>query len=314
MRFAFTFAAAALVVGSAAAQDFPSKPVRFVTSEAGGNPDIMARLLGQGLSPVFNQPVVVENKAGGVIAGDTVAKSPPDGHTLLFYGDTLWLLPLMRKQVPYDPHRDFLPVTLAARAVNVLVVHPSLPVKSVQDLITFARARPKQLNYSSAALGTTIHLAAEVFNSMAKTEIVRVGYRGGTSAVSAVATGEVQVMFANVAAQPFIKSGRLRPLGVTSANRSSVFPELPTIAEAGLPGFDVVSSFGIFTPAKTPDAIVTRLNREIVQILQRPATKERLGSVGLDIVASTPADLATMMKNSVERMGKVIREAGIEER
>src|SRR6185295_17075757 len=186
-QFATACLAAALTIaGAAQAQQYPAKTVRIVASEAGGSGDFVSRLIAQGLTATFGQQVIVENRGGGVVAGDLVAKSPPDGYTLLLYGNTLWLLPLMRKQVPYDPQRDFMPITLAGRAVNVLVVHPSLPVKSVKELIALARARPGQLNFSTAAPGTINHLAGELFNSMAKVNIVRVSYRGSPSAVTAV--------------------------------------------------------------------------------------------------------------------------------
>src|SRR5258705_522296 len=225
MKIALKLAATVLTVSGtfspgAVAQDYPTRTVRIVASEAGGGGDFIARLVAQGLTSSFGQQVVVDNRGGGVIAGDVVAKSPADGYTLLLYGNTLWLLPLMRKQVPYDPQRDFVPITLAGRAVNVLVVHPSLPVKSVKDLIALAHARPGQLNFSTAAPGTINHLAGELFNSMAKVNIVRVSYRGSPSAVTAVMSGEVQLMFASAApVRPHIQAGRGRPLGVTTATR-----------------------------------------------------------------------------------------------
>ena len=297
------------------AQDYPTRPVRIVASEAGGGGDFIARLVAQGLSSAFGQQVVVENRGGGVIAGDVVAKSPPDGYTLLLYGNTLWLLPLMRKQVPYDPQRDFVPITLAGRAVNVLVVHPSLPVKSVKELIALARARPGQLNFSTAAPGTINHLAGELFNSMAKVNIVRVSYRGSPSAVTAVMSGEVQLMFASAApVRPHIQAGRVRPLGVTTATRSTTYPDLPTIAESGVPGFEAVSTHGIFAPAKTPDAIIARLHQEIVRVVQRPESRIRFAGIGAEPVGSTPEQLTAEIKAEIARMGKVIREAGIQER
>jgi tripartite-type tricarboxylate transporter receptor subunit TctC len=320
MRVAFNLAncglASLLLFGAiASAQEYPTKPVRIVASEAGGGGDFIARLVAQGLSSAFGQQVVVENRGGGVIAGDLVAKSPPDGYTLLLYGNTLWLLPLMRKHVPYDPHRDFLPITLAGRAVNVLVVHPSLPVKSVKELIALARARPGQLNFSTAAPGTINHLAGELFNSMAKVNIVRVSYRGSPSAVTAVLSGEVQLMFATAApAKPHIQAGRIRPLAVTTANRSAIYPDLPTIAESGLPGFEAISAHGIFAPARTPDSIIARLHLEIIRVLQRPESRDRFAGIGAEPVGSTPEQLTAEIKAEIARMGKVIREAGIQER
>ncbi len=300
---------------TANAQEFPSKTVRIVASEAGGGGDFIARLLAVGLTSAFGQQVIVENRGGGVVAGDVVARSAPDGYTLLLYGNTLWLLPLMRKQVPYDPHRDFVPVTLAGRAGNMLVVHPSLPVKSVKDLVALARARAGELNFSTAAPGTINHLAGELFNSMAKINIVRISYRGSPSALNALVSGEVQLMFATAApARPHIQAGRVRPLGVTSGTRMPAYPEVPTIGEAGLPGFEAVSFHGIFAPARTPDAILSRLHQEIVRILQRPETRERFASIGAEPVGSTRDALTAEIKAEVARMGKVIREAGIQEK
>jgi len=320
MKIGLKLALAVLVVSgafslAAVAQDYPTKLVRIVASEAGGSGDFVARLVAQGLTSAFGQQVVVDNRGGGVVAGDVVAKSPPDGHTLLLYGNTLWLLPLMRKQMPYDPYRDFVPVTMAARAVNVLVVHPSLPVKSVKDLIVLARARPGELNFSSAAPGTMNHLAAELFKSMAKVNIVRVSYRGSPSALTAVMSGEVQLMFAAAApVRPHIQAARVKALAVTTATRSSSYPDLPTVAEAALPGFEAVSAHGIFAPAKTPDAIIARLHQEIVRVLQRPDSRERFAGIGAEPVGSTPEQLTAEIKAEIARMGKVIREAGIQER
>ncbi len=302
-------------VPAVVAQDFPSKTVRIVASEAGGGGDFIARLLAVGLTSAFGQQVIVENRGGGVVAGDVVARAAPDGYTLLLYGNTLWLLPLMRKQVPYDPQRDFVPVTLAGRAGNMLVIHPSLPVKSVKDLVALARARPGQINFSTAAPGTINHLAGELFNSMANVNIVRISYRGSPSALNAVLSGEVQLMFATAApAKPHIQAGRVRALGVTTGTRMAAYPDLPTIAEAGLPGFEAVSFHGIFAPAKTPDGVVSRLQQEMVRILSRPDTRDRFAGIGAEPVGSTREELAAAIKAEVARMGKVIREAGIQER
>jgi tripartite-type tricarboxylate transporter receptor subunit TctC len=297
------------------AQDFPVKPVRILASEAGSNGDFVARTVAQALTTAWGQQVLVDNRGGGVIAGDVVAKSPPDGYTMLLYGNTHWLLPLMRKQVPYDAHRDFAPVTLAARNINVLVVHPSVPVKSVKDLVALARAKPGALNFSTAAPGTMNHLAGELFKSLAKVNIVRISYRGSPSALTAVLTGEVQMMFATVApARPHIQSGKVRALAVTSANRSATFPELPTVAEGGLPGFEAISVHGVFVPAKTPEATVTRLYQDIARALQRPEAKDRIAGIGGEAVGSTPGEFAKVIKEEVARMDNVIKEAGIVEK
>jgi tripartite-type tricarboxylate transporter receptor subunit TctC len=316
-KLAFGIVAAAMLMaaGTGIAQDFPSRTVRIVASEAGGSGDFVARVVAQGLTGTFGQQVVVENRGGGVVAGDVVAKSAPDGHTLLLYGNTLWLLPLMREQIPYDPYRDFAPITMAARAVNVLVVHPSLPVKSVTDLIALARARPGDLNFSSAAPGTMNHLAAELFKSMANINIVRVSYRGSASALTAVMSGEVQMMFAAAApARPHVQSGRVRALAVSTANRSPSYPDLPTVAEAGLPGFEAVSIHGIFVPVKTPESLVARLNQDIVRVLQCPESRKRMEGIGAEPIGSTPSQFAATIQEEVAKMGKIIREAGIQER
>jgi tripartite-type tricarboxylate transporter receptor subunit TctC len=307
---------ALLALGMAAnAQEFPSKSVRIIASQAGSSGDFVARVVAEGLTKALGQQVIVDNRGGGVIAGDLVAKSPADGYTLLLYGNTLWLLPLMRKQIPYDPHRDFVPISRAARGVNILVVHPSLPVKSVQDLVALARARPGELNFSSAAPGTMNHLAAELFKYMAKINIVRISYRGSPSAMNAVMTGETQLMFSPAApALSAIKAGKVRPLAVSTLDRSPRYPELPTMEEAGLKGFEAVSYHGIFAPARTPEAIVARLNQEIVRVLLRPEIQKRLSGIGVEAAGSTQQEFATMIREEVDRMGKVIREAGIQER
>ena len=320
MKTAFHLSAtgltALLAFGTAAdAQDYPSKPVRIIASQAGSSGDFVGRVIAEGLAKALGQQVIVDNRGGGVIAGDLVAKSPADGYTLLLYGNTLWLLPLMRKQVPYDPHRDFVPVSRAARGVNILVVHPSLPVKSVKDLTALARARPGELNFSSAAPGTMNHLAGELFKYMAKINIVRISYRGSPSAMNAVMTGETQLMFSPAApALPAIKAGKVRPLAVSTRDRSPRYPDLPTMEEAGLKGFEAVSYHGFFAPARTPEAIVARLNQEIVRVLLRPEIQNRLGGIGVEAAGSTQQEFATMIREEVDRMGKVIREAGIQER
>lgn len=309
---AITCPCAGLLCAGVAAQDFPNRPLRLVASEAGGGGDFAARLIAQSLAPLLGQPVVVENRGGGVIAGDLVARAPADGHTLLLYGNTFWLLPLMRSSVPYDPVRDFTPVSLAARATNILVALPSLPVKSVADLIALAKASPGTLNYGSAAAGTVNHLAAELFKSMAGVDIVRIAYKGTASILNALMAGEVQMIFATSASvTPQLRAGRLRALAVTSLERSSLFPELPTMAASGLPGFESVSLHGVFAPAKTPTVVVNRLNAAIVQVLSRAEVRDRFLANGVETVAGAPADLAAAMKSEIARMGKVIRAAGI---
>ena len=302
----------AALVCAAEAQEFPNRPLRLVASEAGGGGDFSARLIALHIAPLLGQPVVVENRGGGVIAGDLVARSPADGHTLLLYGNTFWLLPLMRKSMPYDPLTDFAPVTLAARATNVLVVHPSLPVKSVKELIALAKARPGALNYGSAAAGTVNHLSGELFKYMAGVEVVRIAYRGTASVLNALMSGQVQLMFATTASvTPHVRGGRLRPLAVTSLDRSALFPDLPSMSEAGLKGFESVSLHGVFAPAKTPQAAINRLNGIIGQVLAQSEVRERLLTSGVEALSGPPAALAAAMSDEIARMGKVIRAAGI---
>ncbi len=305
-------ALAAPPAATVCAQDYPSRPIRIVTSEIGAGGDFTARLIAQGLTASLGQPAVVDNRAGGVIAGDFVARAAPDGYTLLVYGNTLWLLPLMRRQMPYDTLRDFAPVTLAMRSSNVLVVHPSLPVRSVAELVKFARARPGQLNYGSAAAGTTSHMAAELFKHVAKLDIVRVSFRGATSALNALLSGQVQLQFIGGAtAVSQIRSGRVRVLAVASPEPSPVFPDVPTMAAAGLPGVEAYSLFGVFAPARTPPSVIALLNQEITRTLQRPETKSRLMAVGAEAVGSSPDALAAAMRAEINRIENVIRGAGI---
>jgi tripartite-type tricarboxylate transporter receptor subunit TctC len=294
---------------TAAAQDYPMKSIRIVTSEAGGGNDLASRLIGQGLSAVLGQPVITDNR--GISGYDLVAKASADGYTLLLHGAPFWLAPLLQK-MPYDPVRDFAPITLAIRQPNMIVVHPSLAATSVKELIALAKAKPDELNYGAASLGSSSHLAAELFKSMAGVRITRIGYKSGGAASTALLAGEVQMLFVSVASSaPFVKTGKLRALAVTSAEPSVFAPGYPTVAASGLPGFEAVSMAGVFAPAKTPAAIITRLNREIVRVLHEPGVKDRLFNTGVEVIGNTPAQLAAIMKSEMTRYGKVIKDAGI---
>ncbi len=304
--------AAGLMAVSVCAQTYPSKTIRIVTGPAASGSDIVARLLAPGLSASLGQPVVVENRAG-IIAVESSAKAPPDGHTLLVYGSVVWMEPLLRANAPWDPVRDFAPITLAARSPNILVVHPSLPVKTVKDLIALAKSKPGELRYASAGSGTTAQLAAELFKSMAgKLDIVHVPYKGLTPALIDLMSGRVHLSFAvaaSVVSQT--KSGKMKALAVTSAQPSPLTPGLPTMAEAGLPGYESVLTIGAFAPAKTPPAIITRLNQEMVQILNTAAVKDNLLATVTEVVGSTPEQLLAAGQADMARWSKVIREAGI---
>lgn len=295
-------------------QNYPNRPIRIVASEAGGGADFVARLVGEGISVALGQQVIIENRPSGVIPPETVSKAKPDGYTLLVYGSTVWLLPLMRSNVPYDPVRDFTAITLATSATSLLVVHPSMPIRSVKELIALAKAKPGKLNWSSASAGSATHIAGELFKSMAGINIVRVPYKGTAPMLNDLIAGFVQVSFPNAAiGLPHVKSGRLRALAVTSAKPSPIAPDLPTVAASGLPGYESTAPAGIYAPAKTPEAIINRLNQEIVRALNRPNTKERLLKVGNEVVGSSPEEFAAFIKFDMARMSKLIKDAGIHE-
>jgi tripartite-type tricarboxylate transporter receptor subunit TctC len=301
-----------LLAGASAvsAQDYPNKPIRIVTSEAGGGNDVQARLVAQGLSSALGEQVVVENRPSGVIPGEVVSKAPPNGYTLLLYNNTLWFGSLLQT-TPYDVLRDLAPVTSVARGANVLVINPATPVTSVAELVALAQAKPGELNYGSSGTGATNHLAAELFRSMAGVNIVRINYKGAGPALTALLAGEIQLMFPTAGAvTPHLKSGRVRALAVTSAEPTALFPGVPTVA-ASLPGYESVTIYGIFTPAKTPRAIIDKLNVEIVRFLNRADVKEKFFNAGMETVGGSPEQLAAAVKSEMTRMGKVIKDAGI---
>ena len=301
-----------LVAGLAHGQVYPHKPIRIVTAGLGGGSDIEARLVAQWLAANLGQQVIVDNRPSGVIPGQIVSKAAPDGYTLLYFANSVYLVPLMISNPPYDPLKDFSWVTLAIVSPNVLVVHPSLPVKSVQELIALAKAKPGELNYASASSGTSNHLAAELFKSMAGVNIVRVSYKGAGPALNAVVANEVPLMFPTAGAViPLAKAGRIRALAVTTAQPTALMPGLTTVARAGLPGFESASSTGVYAPAKTPPAIVKRLNQDIVRVLTQADVKEKLFNTGVEVVGSTPEQFAAAVKSEMIRMGKLIKDVGI---
>ncbi len=305
----------ALVFGQAAttgaALPYPSKPVRIITSEAGGGADFVSRLLAQEMAGGLGNPVIVENR-GGIVAPDLVVKAAPDGYTLLGTADNVWLAPLIRK-TSYDAVTDFAPISLVGKAPLVLAVHPSVPVKSVKELISLAKRRPGELNYGTSTIGTPVHLAAELFKPLAGVNVVGVYYKGSAQALTAIISGEVQIMFGTVGTvMPHVKSGRLKPLAVTSAQPSTLAPGLPAVAASGLPGYEVAVTYSVFAPSKTPSAIINRLNQELVRILGRADVTEKfLKAGGIEAAASTPEQLAATVKSEMAKFGKVIKEAGI---
>lgn len=312
MRKLMHAAALALAAAVAHAQNYPDRPVRVVTAEAGGSVDVGARILAVGLTAALGQQVIIDNRASGVIPGEIVARARPDGHTLLVYGGTFWMQPFVRRSVPYDPVRDFSPVTLMVVSPAVLVLHPSLPAKSVTELIALLKARPGELNYAMGSIGSANHLAAELFKSMAGVDMQGIGFRGTGPAVNALISGQVHLMFATASAvMSLMKSGRLRALAVASPQPSALVPELPTVAAAGLPGYESTSATALFAPAKTPATIISRLNRESVRYLQTTEARERFLAVGAETVGSTPDALAAHMKSEIARVGKLMRDVGI---
>ena len=317
-RYIAVLLALGVIAGAMAAsgQDYPRKPIRLVTAEPGGGNDFAARLIVQGIGSSLGQPMIVDNRggAGGIIAADIAAKAQPDGYTLLLYANNIWIIPLLRSNTPFDVIRDFAPITWAAKSPNIMVVHPALPVKSVEDLIAHARARPGELNYGSGGSGSSTHLAVELLKSMAGVNIVRVPFRGNAPALNALFAGEVHLMIATAGTvAPHLKSGRLRALAVTSAQPSPLAPGLPTVAASGLPGYESIQIYGVFAPGRTSSAIVKRLHDEIVRVLGRADVKEKFLAAGVEPVGSTPQQLAATIRSEIARMSKVIKDAGIRE-
>ena len=300
------------------AAPYPTKAIRMISSGVGGTADFVGRMIALGISEPLGQQVVSDNRggAGGIIPGEMLAKAAPDGYTLLFYGSTIWVAPLMRDpdKTPYDALRDFAPITLAASSPTLLVVHPSLPVKDARELVALAKAKPGQLNYATSGTGSASHLAGELFASMAGIKIVRINYKGAAPAFNDVSAGHVQITFGSGAlALPHLNAKRLKALAVTGAQRSELFPQLPTIASSGLPGYNLDATFALFAPAKTPAAIITRLNQETVRFLKTADSKQRLLNAGVELVASSPEQLTAAMKSEISAMGKIIKDAGIRE-
>ncbi|MBL0140917.1 MAG: tripartite tricarboxylate transporter substrate binding protein [Betaproteobacteria bacterium] len=312
-------AAAALVALAApaglAAGAFPAKPIRFVVPYPAGGPlDIVARLLGQKISASIKQPVVVDNVpgAGGNIGANAVARAVPDGHTILMGAvATHAINPTLYPGIPYDAQKDFIAVTQVASTPNVLVVNPAVKALSVAQFITLAKAQPGKLNFGSGSTGSAGHLAGELFKSMAGVDMVHVPYKGAAAAMQDLVGGRIDAMFDNLASSlSQVKGGRVRALAVTTARRSDLAPDLPTIAESGLPGFDISTWFGIFVPAGTPKPAVDRLHAEFVRALAAPDVREKMLALGAEPVGSTPAEFAAYVKTEAARYAKLIRASG----
>ena len=299
---------------AAHAQAYPAKPVRFIVPFApGGGNDVVARLIGGKLSEAWNQQVVVDNRggAGGNIAAEIVARSAPDGYTIFLFNSANAIAPSLYKSVPFDPLRDFEPVILISTSPFALVVHPATPAQSVKELIALAKAKPKGYVYASGGNGSSTHLAAEQFKQMAGIDMVHVPYKGAGPAFIDLLAGQVTLYFASIPpALPHVKSGRVRALGISSERRSPLWPDLPTISEAGLPGYESEASYGLVTPARAPAAVVRKLNTDVAKILSEPEVRSRLAGQGMDIAAGTPQDFARSMKAEIAKWAKVTKASG----
>jgi len=304
------------MVGTAAAQQaYPSKPIRFITPyPPGGGTTLVARLVGQKLSEAWGQSVIVDNRPGGdtIIGTDALAKSPPDGYTILLIPSTHVTIPLLHHNVPFDVFKDFAPVATLASGEQLLVLHPSVPASTLKEFIALAKSKPGQLNYASAGIGVTNHLAGELFNIMAGVKIQHIPYKGGGPALTDTIGGQVQMFINNpITLIPHLKSGKIKPIAISGAKRSPALPQVPTFTEAGLPGFDVRFWYGVLAPAGTPKPIIDKLSAEIKKILAAPDFGDKLVSQGLDPFISTPQQVYTQMKADMANYARVIKTANI---
>jgi len=301
-----------LAAGAAGAQGYPSKPLRFVTTGVGASTDLAARTVAQGLSDNVGWNVVVDNRGSSIVAAEIVARAPIDGYTLLVSTDGLWRGPLLQK-MSYDPIKDFAPITLTSRSPNILVVHPSLPAKSVKELIDLAKAKPGQLNYGAGAIGAATHMASELFKLMAGVDIVHIPYKSSGQAVVAIVGGQLQLMFATAGAiTPHVKAGRVRGLAVSTSQPSVLAPGLPTIAAAAnLPGYESAATAGVFAPARMPEKLVNQLHETLQRVLERQDVKERFFNQGVEALSTSPAQTAAFVKSDMATIAKLIKDAGI---
>ena len=316
LMFTTCCAIAGALPGMAFAQAYPQKPIRIIVAFApGGGSDLLARIVAQKLNEAWGQPVVVENKTGaeGNIGMERAAKSTPDGYTLaVMPAGNAVVNPHLFKSLPYDPFKDFAPVTLMANVENVLVVNAELPARNVQELVALAKTKPKGFSYASPGVGSLAHIAGELMKSMTGIDMQHVPYKGIAAAMNDVISGQITLMFSQLSSSlPFIKSGRLRALGVASPRRSQALPDAPTVAEQNLPGFAAVSWYALVAPAGTPKPVINQLQREVSRILREPSIKERLAALGADPVGGTAEELAALMKTESARWSKVIAGAGI---
>ncbi len=300
---------------AAIAQPYPNKPIRMIVISApGGSTDILSRAVGRSMTETLGQTIVLDNKpgGGGIIATETTAKAPPDGYTILMSNTSHSVLPSLHAKLPYDPIKDFAPVSLVALTHSLLLVNPALPVKNVKELIDLARAQPGKLNYASGTTGASAHFGAELLKLMAKVNIVQVPYKGTAGQLTALIAGEVQMSFVTMpSALPHIQAGRLRVIAIGSPRRSPTLPDVPTVAESGLPGFDIGAWNGILAPAGTPPALIAKLNAAIVKMTSDPATKEHASSQGAELVSDTPQEFTAYIKAQIARFAQVVKATGM---
>ena len=305
----------ALAAGTAAAQGYPTKPIRFVVPYSpGGGTDVVARILSEPLATELGQPIIIDNRGGaaGNVGTDVVAKAPADGYTVLFTLSSHTINPKLYDKLPFDVEKDFVPISLAAMIPQILVVHPSVPANSVQELIALAKAQPGKLNYASVGTGSPGHIAGELFKLKTGIDIVHIPYKGGGPAVTDTIGGQVQLLFVSMpAVWQHVKSGRVRAIAVTSAKRSVTAPEVPSFLESGVPDFVVDSWYGALAPAKAPPAAVARLNAAFVKVLEMPQVKDRLIAQGAEAAPSTPAEFERVIKDELAKWEYVIRAANI---
>ena len=311
-------AVACCAAAGAQAQSYPAKPIRLILPfPPGGGTDVVGRLLAQKLGQALGQQVIVDNRAGagGRIGTDLVAKSLPDGYTLLLAtSSVMGTGPALYQKLPFDMPKDFAPISLVAYTAYVLVVHPSVPAKSVKDLVMLAKSKPGRLTYASSGAGGAAHLSGELFSAMAGVKMIHVAYKGSSPGMFSVVSGETDLMFSNaLPALPQVKNGRLRALGTTTLQRSALLPDVPTIAESGLRGFEVQQNYGVLAPAGTPREIVSRLNQEVGKAMRTEDAKSRLLADGSEAMVSTPEELERMITVEIAKWSKVIKQAGIKE-
>ena len=316
IRFALAAWLACAALAPATAQQYPNRPIRFVVPFApGGSTDTLARTLGQKLTDALQQQVVVDNRSGanGNIGMEIVARAAPDGYTIVLgYIANLGIGPGLYAKLPFDPIKDYAPITQLASSPNILAVHPSLPVMSFREMIAYARSNPRKLNFASSGVGSIGHLTGELLNRSAGIAMVHVPYKGSGQAVIDLLGGQVQAMFSGMSSvMQHIKAGKLRALAVTGAQRSPAVPDVPTIAESGFPGFAATAWYGVLATARTPQSVVNRLHDEIVRALALPEVRERLNNVGFELVGSTPDEFAAFIKSEIAKWTKVVRVAKI---